>query len=70
MDSQAEKQVSKCQAKLTSGKQGRPLRIRCCGRKAIVLTPTGFFEHGRQVWFCELHAPTKLLPRIKAPNVL
>lgn len=59
--------MPKCNAKLTSGKQGRPLRIRCCGKEAIVLTPTGFFE-GRQVWLCANHAPTKLVPSRKAPN--
>ena len=59
--------MPKCNAKLTSGKQGRPLRIRGCGKEAIVLTPTGFFE-GRQVWLCANHAPTKLVPSRKAPN--
>lgn len=54
-----------CEAKLhpKGENRGRPLRLRVCGMKAIVKTPPGFFEDGRQVWFCAQHAPTKLLPR-------
>ena len=60
-----------CEAKLNRrGKgAGKPLQLRVCGMRAIVKTPKGFFAHGREVWFCAEHAPTKLLPRGMGPNV-
>ena len=59
-----------CEAKLNRrGKgAGKPLQLRVCGMRAIVKTPKGFFAHGREVWFCAEHAPTKLLPRDMGPN--
>jgi hypothetical protein len=46
-------------------RRGRPKlgtsKIRACGATAVLQSPPGFFDDGRQVWFCRLHAPMKLL---------
>jgi hypothetical protein len=62
-----EDRMPACQAKLLVNHDGRgrpklgALCIQVCGQNAVIKTPRGFFDDGRQVWFCRLHAPMKLL---------
>lgn len=43
------------------GRQGTPLRGHRCGKRAVVQVPEGM-DLRAGAWFCEYHAPTRLLP--------